>query len=591
MRSDVKNNDNLLDSAAKVFRGRMSSGSRFQALLDAGSQAPAAAIVTHVAEGGEISLPSTLRLSRSTESTAPQIGDMPPGPPTMRGRIGAMLVQAVRRGLFWYTGQIRAFQGMVAEAAREQAGVLQDLESRRQRQQALTRDALDRLDARFDTLLDTLEQDRALSAGQLQAVERERAASEDRLDARLDTLLDTLEQDRALSAGQLQALERERAAGEDRLDVRLNDLTQELSSSNSRIAAQQNHLQAQENHLQAQENHLQAQENRLQAQENHLQELQKLHEESRNEFSRTLESGSRTALESVAALGSRLGQIEETMAAISRAIETEGREVRRQIQKERTRLVQQEFRLNLLLKEARTKSTAGLQTVAEEMRHADDAFAIDHARAFRGERAEIKSRLVVYAPYVREAFAATGGAAALDLGCGRGEWLELMGEMKVPAKGIDWNRALVESCRERGLDAGQGEIPRILTTIPDESLSVVTAFHVLEHIAFPDLLEVIDQAVRILKPGGIAIFETPNPGNSFVSSNTFYLDPTHRHPIPSGLLAFVVEARGLCEPKVLPLSPYPDHLHLPASECPAVQFINDHFYGPQDYGIVGFKAN
>jgi O-antigen chain-terminating methyltransferase len=75
-----------------------------------------------------------------------------------------------------------------------------------------------------------------------------------------------------------------------------------------------------------------------------------------------------------------------------------------------------------------------------------------------------------------------------------------------------------------------------------------------------------------------------------VSSNNFYLDPTHRHPIPSDLLAFVVEARGLCDAKVMPLSPYPDYFRLPDSECPAVRFINDHFYGPQDYGIVAFKV-
>src|SRR4030095_6486046 len=154
----------------------------------------------------------------------------------------------------------------------------------------------------------------------------------------------------------------------------------------------------------------------------------------------------------------------------------------------------------------------------------------------------------------------------------------------------DRNRDLVRLCCDMGLDARQGDIPRFLQTFADESLSMVTAFHLLEHIPFQDLLNVIDHAVRLLKPGGIAIFETPNPKNIFVSSNNFYLDPTHRHPIPSEFLAFVMETRGLCRPQVLPLSPYPNSFRLTESGCPAVTFINDHFYGPQDYGIVGIKG-
>jgi O-antigen chain-terminating methyltransferase len=103
------------------------------------------------------------------------------------------------------------------------------------------------------------------------------------------------------------------------------------------------------------------------------------------------------------------------------------------------------------------------------------------------------------------------------------------------------------------------------------------------------MLEVIDQAVRLLKPGGIVIFETPNPKNLLVSTNNFYLDPTHHHPLPSEFLAFVIEARGLCEPEMIPLSPYPDCFHLQGAG-PAVEFINRHFFGPQDYGIIARKV-
>src|SRR4051812_3364249 len=112
----MKDND-LLDSAAKVFRERMASGSRFEGLLGGRSMAATRGNDHRSVEieTSEINLPYTLRLSRIVESTAQQVGDMPPAPPTMRGRTGAVLVQAIRRALFWYTGQIRAFQGMVAE--------------------------------------------------------------------------------------------------------------------------------------------------------------------------------------------------------------------------------------------------------------------------------------------------------------------------------------------------------------------------------------------------------------------------------------------------------------------------------------------
>lgn len=488
-------------------------------------------------------LPAAVRLSRSVESAVPQIGDMPPQPPTLRGRIGAVLVQAVRRGLFWYTGQIRAFQSMVADAAREQTTAMQDFSARQQLQEMRMAEALDRLSR--------LEGARTESVEHLLSLEN-----------RLHELKNSVSSSNARITGQ----------------------ESRIANQETRIKDQEDRTTAQADRMMAQERRVAAQEERTAAEETRLRELEELQEKWPSEFS-----------ENIALLDEKLGRIEETLGELRRGIEGEGREVRRQIQQEKTRLLQQEFRLNLLLREVRKKSPAEAladiaRNMSDEIEHANEAVFVDHAAVFRGQRSEIKSRLTVYTPFVREAFAATE-ASALDLGCGRGEWLELLRDLHIPASGIDWNRELVGACQERGLDAIQGEIRSFLANIPDQSLSIVSAFHVLEHIPFTDLLDIIDHAVRILKPGGIAIFETPNPKNGFVSTNNFYLDPTHRHPIPSELLSFVMEARGLCEPKVIPLSPYPDEFRLPASECPAVQFINDHFYGPQDYGIIARKSD
>jgi O-antigen chain-terminating methyltransferase len=244
----------------------------------------------------------------------------------------------------------------------------------------------------------------------------------------------------------------------------------------------------------------------------------------------------------------------------------------------------------LLLKTVLSAQKHPERELAREIPRLDDRLFAEHARAFRGDRAEIKRRLDVYMPHARAAWQATGNLPALDLGCGRGEWLEVLKEAGIPARGIDSNRELIAACRELDLEACEGDLPQMLRSIPDNSHAIVSAIHVLEHLAFPDLLEVVDHAVRILKPGGIAIFETPNPKNLFVSSNSFYLDPTHHHPLPSEFLAFILSARGFSDPQIFPLVPYPDSYRLDENGSQAAIFINEHFFGPQDYGIIAKKA-
>src|SRR6059058_599101 len=122
-------NRRLLDAAAKVLRQRVTPESRFYVLLQGIPDAPSSPF-------SEIALPYTERLSRMAEPGQGQIGEMPPQPPTLRGRIGAVLVNFVRRMLFWYTEQIRAQQKRIAEAAREQARILHSLSAAGQRQRA-----------------------------------------------------------------------------------------------------------------------------------------------------------------------------------------------------------------------------------------------------------------------------------------------------------------------------------------------------------------------------------------------------------------------------------------------------------------------
>jgi 2-polyprenyl-3-methyl-5-hydroxy-6-metoxy-1,4-benzoquinol methylase len=179
----------------------------------------------------------------------------------------------------------------------------------------------------------------------------------------------------------------------------------------------------------------------------------------------------------------------------------------------------------------------------------------------------------------------------LDVGCGRGEWLELLREHQLQAAGIDLNRVVLAICQERGLPVVEADAVAHLQSLPEASLGAVTAFHLIEHLALPRMLDLLDAAWRALKPGGVAVFETPNPNNMFVSSRYFYLDPTHRHPIPPALGRFLAEARGFERVEILELHPWPVEQRVDVSTGGAVAArFNECFYGPQDYAIIGWKA-
>lgn len=201
---------------------------------------------------------------------------------------------------------------------------------------------------------------------------------------------------------------------------------------------------------------------------------------------------------------------------------------------------------------------------------------------FRGTRAEIKELFREYLPYVKE------HAPVIDLGCGRGEWLELLRENEIEARGVDSNSLQVERSRARGLDVTEQDLFVYLKSLPGESAGAITGFHIIEHLSFNALMALLNEVLRVLRPGGIVIFETPNPNNVVVGSNYFYLDPTHRHPLPTELMEFLFKNHGFEEIEVLPLHPWESGRV--AGEGQLAERFNGYFYGPMDYAIVGRKV-
>jgi len=181
----------------------------------------------------------------------------------------------------------------------------------------------------------------------------------------------------------------------------------------------------------------------------------------------------------------------------------------------------------------------------------------DFYRAFedkyRGSRELIKSRVSIYLPFVLPLKDSYPNDEALDIGCGRGEWLELLKENGILAKGIDLDEGMLQACHLLNLKVQQGNGIEYLKKQKDESKIVISLFHVVEHISFEDLQLLVTEALRVLKAGGILIMETPNPENITVATEKFYLDPTHTKPIPANLLSFLPEYCGYARTKVVKL--------------------------------------
>jgi SAM-dependent methyltransferase len=251
----------------------------------------------------------------------------------------------------------------------------------------------------------------------------------------------------------------------------------------------------------------------------------------------------------------------------------------------------QQARIGHLVRELRVHQpvTAAPQQPANDTRDESlDRLYVDFEGIFRGPREQIRERQKIYLPVLRSAGIEGPGNPVLDLGCGRGEWLEELRQHGIEARGADTNRAMLEDCRKLGLNVVEGDALQHLASLPDGSEAAITSFHMIEHMSFQNVIMLLDQALRVLRPGGLLILETPNPGNLAVGASTFYLDPTHVRPIPSPLLQFAAEARGFCDSQIMELHPYPESVRLPDETAVGRRF-NECIYGPQDYALVARK--
>ena len=217
-----------------------------------------------------------------------------------------------------------------------------------------------------------------------------------------------------------------------------------------------------------------------------------------------------------------------------------------------------------------------------------DSFYSAFEDKFRGNRSLIRERLQIYLPFLKESDIHQSGDEILDIGSGRGEWLELLRDEGYQGRGLDINQAMIQQCKEIGLSIVEGDALTYLKSLPDNTLGGITGFHIVEHLPFESLIQLMIETYRVVRPNGLIIFETPNPRNVIVGSCTFYTDPTHKNPIPPEVLQFMVNYSGFEKSQILLLNPSQD---IPVLENSAIaDRFNELFYGCMDYAVIGTKG-
>jgi 2-polyprenyl-3-methyl-5-hydroxy-6-metoxy-1,4-benzoquinol methylase len=209
--------------------------------------------------------------------------------------------------------------------------------------------------------------------------------------------------------------------------------------------------------------------------------------------------------------------------------------------------------------------------------------ALDYTRfayRFRGTEEDIRRNHEAYKPWFADR------QDVLDIGCGRGEFLEFMRDLGVRARGIDLGEESVAQCRDKGLDAEVADLFPYLEALPEGEFDGIFSSQVVEHLDAGRLPEMIRLCASRLRRGGILAIETPNPECLAIFATYFYLDPTHTRPVPYPLLEFYMHEYGLGGIEVRKFSPaveqWPEIAELP-------EHFRDRFFGGLDYAIIGRK--
>ncbi|HTS50750.1 MAG TPA: class I SAM-dependent methyltransferase [Bryobacteraceae bacterium] len=244
------------------------------------------------------------------------------------------------------------------------------------------------------------------------------------------------------------------------------------------------------------------------------------------------------------------------------------------------RVLRQKMSISRPIEQAAGSAPAPAAAQSESYESFDSIDWLRFADRFRGSETDIQQRQKIYAARFR------GSVGVLDLGCGRGEMLEVLRAAGIPARGVDLNQDSIGVCRSKGLEAEQADLFGYLSALPDASLGGLICCQVVEHLPPQRLPELVRLAHAKLRTGALIAIETPNPECLAIFATHFYIDPTHRHPIPPALASFYLEEAGFGRVEIERLSPACDSM--PAlAELP--EGFRKEFFDGLDYVAFAVK--
>jgi 2-polyprenyl-3-methyl-5-hydroxy-6-metoxy-1,4-benzoquinol methylase len=215
---------------------------------------------------------------------------------------------------------------------------------------------------------------------------------------------------------------------------------------------------------------------------------------------------------------------------------------------------------------------------------------LDFENRFRGPQDAIRESQSFYLSFIPDL---SDSGKVLDVGCGRGEMLELLTQAGHTCVGIDVDAEMVMLCREKGLQVEKTDALSYLANLDEGSLKAILCNQVIEHLSTSSLKRLVKESARVLRPGGVAVFETIDPRSLFALGNHFYADLTHVRPVHPHTLAFLCESFGFERADIVQRSPHEALEGLdesgPSTEAQFLRRIARDFYGFQDYAVIAYR--
>jgi O-antigen chain-terminating methyltransferase len=268
----------------------------------------------------------------------------------------------------------------------------------------------------------------------------------------------------------------------------------------------------------------------------------------------------------------------------------------------RERVSAAERRLRRLLAAGAEGTAPGVRVsplpLSERGDHDRSAMAVEFDYAgfeerFRGSEEEVREHQRAYLDCFQDR------QPVIDLGCGWGEFLQLLREAGLSARGVDVDTDMVLLCREKGFDVTAADAEAFLAALPDDSVGGIFAAQIIEHLAPERVIGLVQLCQRKLSPGGVLVMETPNPTCLTVFADSFYKDPSHIRPLHPDMMQFLFETTGFEDVELRFSAPVSAAAWVPPLEAPAanreqfnagLQRLNRLLYGFQDYAIIGRAA-